>query len=111
MVPSNTIVRAINGTVMNPLGHIILDVLIAKQVLQVRFYVMPAGTMEEHVVLGRTWCFLTNCQIDWHKQQVKMVYKGITAQVPLLQGETSKSPSKPTKDSTVEKGKGKLVLS
>ena len=61
---------------MKPIGHVTLDVIIAKHVLQVRFYVMPAGTMEEHVVLGQTWCYLTNCQIDWHKQQAKMLYKG-----------------------------------
>ena len=46
---------------------------------------MPAGTMEEHVILGRTWCYLTNCQVDWDKRQAKMVYKGNAAQVPLLQ--------------------------
>ena len=53
-----------------------LDIIVAKNVLQVPFNVLPAGTMEEHVVLGRTWCYLTNCLIDWHKQQAKMLYKG-----------------------------------
>ena len=76
MVPTNATVMAINGTRTRPIGYVTLDVMIAKHVLQVRFYVMPAGTMEEHVILGRTWCYLTNCQIDWHKQQARMVYKG-----------------------------------
>ena len=68
MVPTNTTIRAINGTRMKPIGYVTLDVIIAKHVLQVRFYVMPVGTMEEHVILGRTWCYLTNCQVDWHKK-------------------------------------------
>ena len=51
--------------------------------------VLPIGTMEEHVVLGHTWCYLTSSQIDWHKQQAKMVYKGHATQVPLLQEGTS----------------------
>ena len=76
MVPTNATVTAINGTRTRPIGYVTLDVIIAKHVLQVRFYVMPVGTMEEHVILGRTWCYLTNFQIDWHKKQAKMVYKG-----------------------------------
>ena len=48
MVPTNAMVRAINGTRTKPIGQVTLDVIIAKHVLQVRFYVMPAGTMEEH---------------------------------------------------------------
>ena len=54
MVPTNVTVRAINGTRMKPIGHVTLDVIIAKHVLQVRFYVMPIGTMKEHVILGRS---------------------------------------------------------
>lgn len=61
MVPTNATVRAINGTRTKPIGHVTLDIVIAKNVLQVRFYVLPVGSMEEHVVLGRTWCYLTNC--------------------------------------------------
>ena len=80
MVPTNATITAINGTRTRPIGYVTLDVMIAKHVLQVRFYVMPAGTMEEHVILGRTWCYLTNCQIDWHKKHAKMVYKGNAAQ-------------------------------
>ena len=70
--------------------------IIAKHVLQVHFYVMPIGTMEEHVILGHTWCYLTNCQIDWHKKQAKMVYKGNATQVSLLHEDTSTPhPQKP----------------
>ena len=68
MVPTNATVRAINGTGVKPIGHVTLDIVITKNVLQVCFYVVPAESMEEHVVLGCTWCYLTNCQIDWHKQ-------------------------------------------
>ena len=68
MVPTSATVRAINGTCTKPIGYVTLDVIIAKHVLQVYFYVMPAGTMEERVILGRSWYYLTNCQIDWHKQ-------------------------------------------
>ena len=82
MVPTNATVTAINGTRTKPVGYVTLDVIIAKHVLQVRFYVMRAGTMEERIILGHTWCYLTNCQVDWHKKQVKMVYKGNAAQVP-----------------------------
>ena len=64
MVPTNMTVRAINGTRTKPIGYVTLDVIITKDVLHVHFYVMPAGTMEEHVILGCTWCYLTNCQID-----------------------------------------------
>ena len=79
--------------------------------LQVRFYVLPVGTMEEHVVLGHTWCYLTNCQIDWHKKQAKMVYKGNATQVSLLHEDTSTQPLMPTSgNSTVDKGKGKQIL-
>ena len=94
MVPTKAIVRAINGTRMKPIGYVTLEVIIAKYVLQVRFYVMHVGTMEEHVILGRTWCYLTNYQIDWHKQQAKMVYKGNAAQVSLLHEGTSTQPQK-----------------
>ena len=67
--------------------------------------------MEEHVVLGHTWCYLTNCQIDWHKQQAKMVYKGHAAQVSLLhQGPSTQPPTPKSGDSTAEKGKGEQVL-
>ena len=111
MVPTNATVTTINGTRTRPIGYVTLDVMIAKHVLQVRFYVMPAGTMEEHVILGRTWCYLTNCQIDWHRRQAKMVYKGNAAQLPLLQQDTSTQASMPTSDaSTNDKGKGKQVL-
>ena len=73
---------------------------------------MPTGTMEEHVILGRTWCYLTNCQIDWHKQQAKMVYKGHAMQVPLLQEDTStQSPIPKSGNPTTEKDKCKNVLS
>ena len=79
--------------------------------MQARFYVLPAGTMEEHVVLGWTWCYLTNCQIDRHKQQAKMVYKGHATQVPLLQeGRLTQSPIPKSGDSTIEKGTGKKIL-
>ena len=108
MVPTNATVTAINGTQTKPIGYVTLDVIIAKHVLQVRFYVMPASTMEEHVILGRTWCYLMNCQVDWHKKQAKMVYKGNAAQVPLLQEDTSTEPLMPTSGaSTSDKGKGK----
>lgn len=67
--------------------------------------------MEEHVVIGHTWCYLTNYQIDWHKQQAKMVYKGHATQVPLLQEETSTQSSTPKSgDSTIGSEKGKNVL-
>ena len=46
MVPTNAIVRAINGTQSKLIGHVNLGVVIAKNVLQVRFYVMPIGSME-----------------------------------------------------------------
>ena len=70
---------------------------------------MPAGTMEEHVILGRMWCYLTNCQIDWQKKQAKMVYKGNAAQVSLLLEDASMQPPTPTEgDSTTDKVKGKL---
>ena len=59
--PTNVTVTAINGTRTRPIGYVTLDVMIVKHVLQVRFYVMPASTMEEHVILGCTWCYLTNC--------------------------------------------------
>ena len=63
------------------------------------------------MILGHTWCYLTNCQIDWHKIQAKMVYKGNAVQVPLLQEDTSTQPTMPTSgDSTSDKGKGKQVL-
>ena len=51
MVPTNAIVRAINGMRIKPIGHVTLDIIIAKHVLQVHFYVLPASSMEEHVVL------------------------------------------------------------
>ena len=108
MVPTNAMVRAISGTQMKPIRHVTLDVIIAKHVLQIRFYVLPAGTIEEHVILGHTWCYLTNCQIDWHNQQAKMVYKGHTTQVLLLQEGTSmQSPMPKSGDSNMEKGTGK----
>ena len=67
--------------------------------------------MEEHVILGRTWCYLTNCQIDWHKKHARMVYKGNAAQVPLLQENTpTKSTMPMSGTSTDDKGKGKQVL-
>ena len=66
MVPTSAIVRAINGMQMKHIGHVTLDIAITKDVLQECFYVLPVGSMEEHVVLGHTWCYLTNCQIDWH---------------------------------------------
>ena len=111
MVPTNATVTTINGTRTRPIGYVTMDVIIAKHVLQVRFYVMPVGTMEEHVILGRTWCYLTNCQIDWHKKQAKMVYKGNATQVPLLQEDTSTQPSMPTNGaSTNNNDKGKQVL-
>ena len=111
MVPTNATVTAINGTRMRPIGCVTLDVIIAKHVLQVCFYVMHAGTMEEHVILGCTWCYLTNCQIDWHKKQAKIMYKGNAAQVSLLHEDTSTQPPMPTSgDSIVDKGKGKQVL-
>ena len=69
---------------MKPIGHVTLDIVITKNVLQVRFYVLLVGSMEEHVVLRCTWCYLTNYQINWHKQEAKMVYKGHATQVPLL---------------------------
>lgn len=111
MVPTNAIVRAINGTRTKPIGHVTLDIIIAKHVLHVRFYVLPAGTMEENVVLGRTWCYLMNCQIDWHKNQAKMVYKGHATQVLLLQeGTSTQSPTPKSGDSTIKNGKDKKVL-
>ena len=76
-----------------------------------RFYVLPAGTMEEHVVLGQTWCYLTNYQIDWHKQQAKMIYKGHATQMPLLhKGTLTQSLTTKSGDLTMEKGKGKQTL-
>ena len=67
--------------------------------------------MEEHVILGRKWCYLTNCQIDWHKKQAKMVYKGNAVLIPLLQEDTPTQPTMPTSgDLTSDKGKGKQVL-
>ena len=84
MVLMNATVRAINGTQTKPIGHVNLDVAIAKNVLQVCFYVMLVGSMEEHFVLGCTWCYLTNCHIDWHMRQAKMLYKRHASQVPLL---------------------------
>ena len=64
-----------------------LDIVIAKNVLQVCSYVLPTGSMKEHVVLKHMWCYLTNYQIDWHKKQAKMVYKGHATQESFLQGE------------------------
>ena len=67
--------------------------------------------MEEHVILGCTWCYLTNCQIDWNKKQAKMVYKGNAAQVSLLhEGPSMQPPTPKSGDSIVEKGKDKQVL-
>ena len=92
-----------------------MDIILTKHVLQVWFYVLQVGTMEEHVVLGlvlgHTWCYLTKCQIDWHKQQTKIVYKGHATQVPLLQEDTlMQSPTPKSGDSTIQKGKSKQVL-
>ena len=67
--------------------------------------------MEEHVVLGRMWCYLTNYQIDWHNQQAKVVYKRHVTQVPLLQDGTSmQSSMQNSGDSTIGKDKGKNAL-
>ena len=67
--------------------------------------------MEEHVVLGCTWCYLTNCQIDWHEQQAKMVYKGHATQIPFLQEGTSMQPSTQSSGvSTTKKGKVKTAI-
>ena len=67
--------------------------------------------MEKHVVIGCTWCYLTNYQIDWHKQQAKMVYKGHATQVSLRQGELSmQSSMQNNSDPTIRKGKGKTIL-
>ena len=106
MVPTNVIVRGINGMRTKPIGHVTLDIIIAKHVLQVRFYVLPVSTIEEHVVLGHTWCYLTNYQIDWHKQQAKMLYKIHATQIPLLQEGTSvQSSMQKSGDSTFGKDK------
>ena len=51
MVPTNTLVRAIDGTQSKTIDHVTLNVGIAKMVLWVRFYVMLVGTMEDHMVL------------------------------------------------------------
>ena len=91
--------------------YVTLDVIIAKHLLQVHFYVMPVGTMEEHAILWHSWYYLTNCQIDWHKQSAKMVYKGNATQVSLLHESLSMQPPTPKSgDSTAEKGKGKQAL-
>ena len=111
MVPTNATIRVITGTRTKPIGHVTLDVILTKHVLQVCFYVLPVGTMEEHVILGCTWCYFTNCQIDWHKQQAKMVYKVHATQVPLLQEGTSmQSPTSRSGDSSMQKSKGKQTL-
>ena len=110
MVLTNAMVRVINSMWTKPIGHVTLDIIIAKHVLQACFYVLRAGTMEGHVVLGRMWCYLTNCQIDWHKQQAKMVYKGHATDVPLLQRTSTLSPMSKSGDSTIEKDEGKQVL-
>ena len=72
---------------------------------------MPARSMEEHVLLGHTWYYLTNCQIDWHSCQAKILYKEQACQVPLLPKElpvlcTMQNNS----DITFAKGKGKAML-
>ena len=41
MVLTNAIVRAINDTQTKPIGHVTLDVAVAKTMLQIHFYVMP----------------------------------------------------------------------
>ena len=75
MVPMNATVRANNGTQTKPIGHVTVDVVVAKIVLHVHFHVMLTGLMEEHMVLRRTWCCLLNCQVDWHSRKAKMIYK------------------------------------
>ena len=57
MVPTNVIVKAINGAQMKPIGHATLDVKIEKHMLQVWFYVTITRTMEECMVLGQIGCY------------------------------------------------------
>ena len=61
MITTNATMRSIDGALTKLIEHITLNVAVAKNMLHVCFYVMPVGTLEEHMVLGQTWC----CQVNY----------------------------------------------
>ena len=46
---------------IDTLGYIMVTHVVNNHVVTNRFYVVPEGTIEEHIVLGWNWCYQGNC--------------------------------------------------
>ena len=57
-------IQSIDGTLKEPVGYVDLTNEVNGHVITSRFFVMPTETMDEHMVLGRTWHYQVNCQVD-----------------------------------------------
>lgn len=58
---------------IDTLGYVTLTHVMNGHVVTSRFYVMLIGTIKEHMVLARTWCYQGNCQIDWRQRMASLI--------------------------------------
>lgn len=84
------LVCLINGNSLKVLGSITLPIHVNNHELTWKFHVMPTCLLvEENMVLGRTWCYQVNRQIDWRTPMATLTNDGRTSIIELIKEDDS----------------------